>query len=179
MEHCVWNSSRWQEAANVWQQVTLKKKKSSVIDGPVFGSFVFYKFNVINVIRGTITSSEFSMIYERRERGYQVWHQSWIAGINCMQEEKHVRQGCTLGLTLKADVTRSQKHRRQWPCKNCYALLNVKVFANANQTDFIIYSTGRFRHLITQFTTTPLIELLKWVRQELIAQKNPPQKYEI
>ena len=67
-----------------------------------------------------------------------------------------------MGLKPKADVTRSQNHRHQWPCKNnCYALLNVKVFANANQTDFIIYSTGGFRHLITQFITTPLIELLK------------------
>ena len=34
-------------------------KKSSIIDEPAFGSFVSYKFNVINVIRGTITSQNF------------------------------------------------------------------------------------------------------------------------
>ena len=85
----------------------------------------------------------------------------------------------TQGLKLKADVTRSQKQGQQWPCKNdCIAVLNVKVFANANQTDFIIYSTGRFRYLIIdlQFITTPPIELLKFVRTEFITQKNPPQK---
>ena len=45
------------------------------------------------------------------------------------------KEACNTGLYhgLKAAVTRSNKLRHQWLCINCCALLNVKVFANANQ----------------------------------------------
>ena len=46
------------------------------------------------------------------------------------------KEACNTGMWhgFKVAVTRSNKWRHQWPCKNCCVLLNVKVLTNANQT---------------------------------------------
>ena len=48
-------------------------------------------------------------------RGRQVSHQTLNCGIHSVQSTKHARDGSTLTLKPRADVTRHLKHGYQWP----------------------------------------------------------------
>ena len=70
-------------------------------------------------------------------RSQQVLHQRWI---HCTQAMKHARQGSTLALKPRGDVTRNPKHGYQWPQERTDVLQKRILKTVCLTADFFITS---------------------------------------